>query len=519
MAKPEPLLLDQYGRPIVREQLKNRLAAANLIGARQAVFEGIARGLTPQRLANLMLAASQNDPEAYMELAEEIEERDLHYLSLLGTRKRQVAQLPISVQAASRDALDKKIADAVQDDLVDSGVLDAYSFDMLDAVGKGYSVGEIIWDFSDLWRPTAIEYVDPRFIRWDLATRRIPLLLQNDGTRAALAPYKFVFCRVRAKSGIPVRGGLTRAAAWAYLFKNYGLKDWVSFAEIYGMPIRVGKYPPGSSEADQDALLRAVQNLGSDAAAIVPTNMLLEFVESGGKSASSDIYQHLLTYLDQQMSKAVLGQTGTSDATGAKGLGSGTEHTQVREDIERADAKEVATTFGRDVIKPYVDLNFGAQKRYPTLSIGREDTKDAALIVEAAEKLAGMMDIRAQDIREAVGFSEPQQGDILLRAPAAPAPTDPALQRDISNPAIASADTRDAIERATHEQLGDWAKVMQPAADQIRAVAARCTSLEQFKTELAKLYPHLDMSPLANHLAILTFQALTAGAAGDTLEP
>jgi len=30
-----------------------------------------------------------------------------------------------------------------------------------------------------------------------------------------------------------------------YLFKNYAIKGWIGFAEVYGMPLRVGKYEPG----------------------------------------------------------------------------------------------------------------------------------------------------------------------------------------------------------------------------------------------------------------------------------
>ena len=40
-----------------------------------------------------------------------------------------------------------------------------------------------------------------------------------------------------------------------YLFKNYDLKDWVSFAEVYGLPLRLGKYAPGASEANESSRL------------------------------------------------------------------------------------------------------------------------------------------------------------------------------------------------------------------------------------------------------------------------
>ena len=45
-----------------------------------------------------------------------------------------------------------------------------------------------------------------------------------------------------------------------YLLKNYHLKDWVSFAEIYGLPLRLGKYAPGAvSYTHLDVYKRQVQ--------------------------------------------------------------------------------------------------------------------------------------------------------------------------------------------------------------------------------------------------------------------
>ena len=72
-----------------------------------------------------------------------------------------------------------------------------------------------------------------------------------------LVPYKFIVHVAKAKAGLPIRGGLARAAGWAYLFKNYVLKDWVTFAEVYGQPLRVGKYGPGATEQDKETLLQS----------------------------------------------------------------------------------------------------------------------------------------------------------------------------------------------------------------------------------------------------------------------
>ena len=61
-----------------------------------------------------------------------------------------------------------------------------------------------------------------------------------------LQPYKFVTHVTKVKSGIPIRGGLARAAAWSWLFKTFTLKDWMRFVEAYGHPMRLGRFPPNA---------------------------------------------------------------------------------------------------------------------------------------------------------------------------------------------------------------------------------------------------------------------------------
>jgi phage gp29-like protein len=57
-------------------------------------------------------------------------------------------------------------------------------------------------------------------------------------------PFECVYHRCRARSGYDTWAGIMRVWAWMYLFKNYAVKDWGSFAEVYGMPLKVGKFQP-----------------------------------------------------------------------------------------------------------------------------------------------------------------------------------------------------------------------------------------------------------------------------------
>jgi len=49
------------------------------------------------------------------------------------------------------------------------------------------------------------------------------------------------------KSGLPIRGGVARLVAVSIMCKVFGLKDWMRFAELFGMPLRISRYGPGAT--------------------------------------------------------------------------------------------------------------------------------------------------------------------------------------------------------------------------------------------------------------------------------
>ena len=281
-------LYDAYGREVDTGMLREEQAAPTMAGVRNiysVMHPSI--GLTPERLSGILQQAEFGDPFLYLELAEEMEEKDLHYLAVLGTRKNAVAQLDLVVRAASSGSEDQRAAAMVREMIADGPLqLDSVLFDVLDAVGKGFSATEIIWDTSGReWFPAQLKWRDPRWFAFDWISgeaapgadsegpgnpgrernpdaitdafrRRRNIRVDAPGIgiqpmTAPLAPYKFVTHFAKAKAGLPIRGGLARAAGWAYLFKNYVLKDWVTFTEVFGQPLRVGKYHPGASEQDK----------------------------------------------------------------------------------------------------------------------------------------------------------------------------------------------------------------------------------------------------------------------------
>jgi len=123
---------------------------------------GLLQSLTPERLAGILGdVRSGESPAEYLELAQDIELKDLHYRSVLSTRKDAITGLQIKVIPASEDKLDVELAEAVERDIVNNTGAKMYALirDMLDALAKGFSVSEIIWDTSKTpWKPAAYKF-------------------------------------------------------------------------------------------------------------------------------------------------------------------------------------------------------------------------------------------------------------------------------------------------------------------------------------------------------------------------
>jgi phage gp29-like protein len=541
----KPVLLDRWGNPVRRAALRTEIAAATTTGIRNPVSGYPADGLNPQRLASILRAADAGDPVRYLELAETIEERDPHYLGILGTRRRSVSQLDITVEPGGDSQFDLDRAEDVRKWLKRDELSDEL-FDTLDAIGKGYSLTEISWDSSSGdHEPERLTLRDPRWFRFDKRDLTTPVILKAGGQEEPLPAFRFVYARMAAKSGLPLRSGLARVATWGWMFKAYTQRDWAIFTQTYGQPLRIGKWGPGASEDDKNTLFRAVADIAGDCAAIIPETMSIDFVETGNVGASSDLYLKRADWLDRQMSKAVLGQTATTDAI-AGGHAVGKEHRNVQEDIERADAKALAGILNRDLVQPWMKLNWGELKAYPRIRIGRPEPEDLEQLTSSLGVLIPLgMRVSEAEVMAKLNLKTPKAGEAILGATAPAAPVGgsplqpasgaPAFERSgsIFERATTSgrefSDTRslnasEAPQRAAErtglkadivaqidEQVGPAVAVM---AERIEAMVQAAGSLEELREMILSGFDDLDESALAD----LIGRAMVAAMAGARAE-
>jgi phage gp29-like protein len=135
------------------------------------------------------------------------------------------------------------------------------------------------------------------------------------------------------------------------------MKFWITFAERYGMPWPVGKLPRNSSDADFQKMLDNLEAMVTDAMAVIPNDATIEFLESGSKSASADIYEGMVAWANAEMSKAIVGHSGAADSTPGK-LGGEDNAMDVRADLIAEDKLMVEEQFNI-LIDWICKVNFG----------------------------------------------------------------------------------------------------------------------------------------------------------------
>ena len=228
-------------------------------------------------------------------------ECDAWVYACLHKRKMAVIARPWFVEPASSSRLDKRAADVVKAH-VDALGFDPMCYHLLDAILKGYSVGEILWarDGAELVPAEVRPRDGRRFAFGDdyalrLLTPESPLFGEPVPER------KFIVHTMGAKDGNPHGLGLGQKLWWPVFFKRQGVSFWLQFLDKFGAPTVVGKYMNGT---DVQALEDALRRISRDTGVAVPDSAVVELMEA--KRAGTGTHDTLVRYMDEQIAAAII---------------------------------------------------------------------------------------------------------------------------------------------------------------------------------------------------------------------
>ena len=498
----------------VKQELQEEIAFAVANTNRSLWGGGLVRGLTPGKLAGILdQVRCGESPAEYLEIAQELEQRDPHYRSVLSTRKHAVEGMDLFVEAAGDSPRDKEIAIAVEEDILKHRDIMDLRKNALDALGKGFSVNEIVWDTSgNRWKPKTFTFRDPRWFAYKKETGELCLRFTQGNDLTPLEAFRFIVHEPNLLSGMQITSGLSFTALFYWLIKNYDVTSWAAFVDRFGYPIRMGKYGKKATKEDIATLKRAVAAIGSDVGAVIPDSMLIDIIESKTTGTNSEVYKALAEWVDKELSKLVLGQTASAEGTAGK-LGDSKIQEEVRDDIIKADALQFEQTINRDLVIPYVNFNFGEQPVYPQIKTKLIEKKNVQLIVDSVQKLVPLgLRVSKAEMLNLLGLSTPADDEEVLEQ-SKPAGLDPFSlnsQVSLNNTAVPAMEFTAEPGDPKDEENGFIA-----ISDEIVAVLEKAmnksTDFKSFKRNLAKLAVDWPPDKIAELLAVATFKARVQG--------
>lgn len=416
-------------------------------------------------------------------------ERDCHAYAVLQKRKMAVVSREWGVEPASSRLRDRKAADLVTAQ-IKAMSFDRVCLDLLDAILKGYSVGEVMWELVGAeYVATDIRARDQRRFAFDLSG--LPRLLTWEAMVEGIPvpERKFVVHRFGSRSGGPYGLGLGTRLFWPVFFKRQGVTFWLTYADRFFNPTSVGKYPLGASAEDKRTLKAALDAMATDTSVVVPASMAIELLETKS-SSTSNTHEALARWLDEQISEAVLGETLSTNLGGGGGsLAASRTHNEVRKELTKADADLLSGTLNATLVRWIAEVNLpGASP--PRLWWDCAEPEDLNTRADRDAKIFSM------------GFS-PSPEYIANTYGEGWTPRVPPQASTVPTPIGGETSFSDPPRDGTDDLVDQLDGLAAPAVDAMVAkvrelvMSPDVTSLQDVADRLIDLYPDIESAPLA----------------------
>lgn len=396
--------------------------------------------LSFQSIANVMRTAQTGYRQPMVDLLAEQLEREPHGFAVLSQRILAVAggRLELVPAETREDDPEKEraeeIADTVNAIVRSIPDLKQSLATLLWALYYGVSASEISWgNDGGMWKPTRLHMVHSRRIAYpDQSSWDVHIWDQGNvrgwgdmlsaptngiyGLRVEDYPGKFIVHAPRLRGEYPTREGLGRELSYWFAIKALASRGAAQYIERFSKPWVLAYWSTSDTgqprAADDDDIAKAVEatkalGIGSLSSATLPNSVAIELKGPGQGTAKAALtYEQLISICNAEISKAVQGQTFTTEPGkfGSKGTANAGKASTMQ--IAEYDAGCLAETLDRDLIYWIVKLNWPDELHLaPKVRILVEDEPDATEMIERGAKGASAgMPVDADALAHRVGL-------------------------------------------------------------------------------------------------------------------
>jgi SPP1 gp7 family putative phage head morphogenesis protein len=417
------------------------------------------RSLTLNRIQQALDAAQQGYMRDLTDMSRETMGLDPHLTSVLYKRLNAVASLPWEVRPAEGPGVDERLAQAYADFcreqlLMVSGfrqaivqlawglfdgrsALETHWVDRADTFVSKSKAGDISLPIR--WRVGSLGWIHPRRLCFDadrdlyINDTNISTSFYNTNPKTMIGvglksiPYKFIQFTPQLFGDYPELEGLAPKCLYWSFMKRFGARERMILVELFGKPWRIITVDEDSDAGPQELedATAIADSLGDTASARMPRGTKLEVVSTDPKSG--DLHQQVIDTSDKQISKLVLGQTGTTDAQPGA-LGGGMQSLVMNNEqqiILGGDAAMLSEAIEDYLTDAIIATNFGqaALINAPRFVLRSETTPDKKNEGERLKLALDMgLPIEIDEAYDVLGFKKPEPKSIVIQVTSSPGP-------------------------------------------------------------------------------------------------
>lgn len=175
----------------------------------------------------------------------------------------------------------------------------------LDSIFWGFSLVQFGPILNDKY--TSVELIPRIYVVPEFSLVRTNTATVTDGKHFDEAPYNNWCIGVGEKKDL----GLMMYLAPYVIWKKNAMAAWAEFAEVFGSPIRIGKTDV-RDELTRKNMENMLRNMGVASWAVLDLNDNIELMQASRTDAYA-VFDKMVERCNSEISKIVLGQTGTTD--------------------------------------------------------------------------------------------------------------------------------------------------------------------------------------------------------------
>lgn len=382
--------------------------------------------LTAAKIRNAFANAEGGWPEDQCDIFDDRYEADAHLRDAFQGRNESVARKDWILIPGGDAPADIRAAELLDEALRNVCGLTQTFEHQLSALRYGYAYSEIMWERRDrLAVPVHFENVIPRRFRFADDNDRPLLVTGDDFEGEDLVRGKW--WRTELTGRKKAMAGLMRTAVWWSMFKTMAARDWVVFANRYGLPYAWATYDNNlRDEKDKDVLKSMMKSLGTDGWAVFQRGVDVQILEANKTGGAEEVHGALVTLCNQEISKLVTGATLISENSGPGSFAATREHGARGFQRIAGDAKLLSESFEDYVGRPFVEYN-GIPARPPKLKIHIVRDSDPLTRVKVLSMVVNELgvDVSKEQVRQEIQLKTPASDDDIAPGKAQPAPSAP----------------------------------------------------------------------------------------------